>query len=473
MKFRHLLVLLCTGAFLASCYHHRPPTDISGVINHYAAVKSIDCATLAVDDAPGFHPEQKVLVIQMQGAEIDRTNTRRFGSLLSLGGAGTAEYARIADVDRGTITLERKLLNRYDVDGAVQIVSVPEYRNARVSGPVHARAWNGRTGGVLVLHVEGRLVLDGDIVASEQGFRGGTTVEQTQVPFYYVGDFVGTDRQALGMKGEGVARPSRGDGTFGRGAAANAGGGGNNHNAGGGGGANVGCGGNGGYAYPHSRYSGDREIAQGLGGNELRVRGRLLMGGGGGAGHSNNRTGSDGGNGGGIIIVRAGTIVGQGGAIRSTGGDTETAAYDGAGGAGAGGSIWVHADAQEGGRILLDARGGDGGNTANDVERRHVGAGGGGGGGRVWMSVGRQHDRPDARPFAPGLLPNVSGGTGGITILGSNDGTTDGCAGLVAPTWPIPHGVERCRDRDGDGDDDDDDDSNGRGTDGERGSGIE
>ncbi len=448
---RTSLFLLVGGLFLVSCTHRPRVTAISGVVNSYAAVEGIECATLTVDRSDGFYPDQLVLVIQMQGATINQSNTKHYGRVGSWGGVGTAEYARIDEVDGQKIHLENRLLHRYQIDGSVQIVSVAEYKNVLVEGPVHALPWNGRVGGVVAIHAVESLRLSADIDASAQGFRGGKTIEQKRVPYQYIGTFVGHDRDALGMKGESSARLGRRDGRLGRGAPANGGGGGNNHNAGGGGGAHIGAGGNGGYAYPHSRYAGDRKVAQGLGGHPARLRGRLLMGGGGGAGHSNNKTGSDGGHGGGIVIVKAKKIIGEGGAIRAGGEDSETAAYDGAGGAGAGGSVWLSTLRHDGSEILLDATGGTGGNTANDVEQQHVGAGGGGGGGRIWLSDVTLERRSGA--YRTGFAILLKGGSGGRTIRGTNDGTTDGGHGFASKTFPIPIGTATCDERDDDDDD--------------------
>lgn len=439
MKFTYLMAPALMLAFaLSSCSHKHTPPSVSGIINSYAAVLDLDpCEGVSVDNTEGFHPDQLVLVVQMQGARIEGENDRTYGNVLHSGGAGTTEYARISHIERNRIYFKSRLLNRYNTSGGVQLVTVPEYRDLIVKGPVRAARWDGHKGGIVALHVSGNLVLRADIDASRSGFRGGQTIEQTQLVRHYAGDFVGTDRQALGAKGEGIAGFGIRDMILGRGAPANGGGGGGNHNAGGGGGAHVGAGGTGGSAYAHSRYSGDRTIARGLGGHMLQSHGGVLLaGGGGGAGHSNNQTGSDGAAGGGIVVIKAGTIVGEGGAIKVQGGDSETAPYDGAGGAGAGGMVLLIVEEYEG-HLRIDASGGKGGNTANDVEQAHVGAGGGGGGGLIAATTSRDRD---ALPFGH----SAAGGKGGVTIRGTSDGTSDGAEGLVVPAFRIVMGREEC-----------------------------
>lgn len=442
MKFLRLITLfLLLPVLLASCYHRPENTSISGIVNSYAAVSAIDpCEGVVVDRTDGFHPDQLVLVIQMQGADIDGRNHAGYGEVEDLAGAGRAEYARISHIERNQIVFSKQLVNRYNPHGSVQVVSVPEYQDVVVERPVYAPRWDGRTGGVVALHVRGKLVLKADVDVSGAGFRGGKVIEQTRLVPQYVSDYVGTDVQALSSKGEGIAGFGDDRARLGRGAPANGGGGGGNHNAGGGAGANAGAGGTGGYAYAHSRYSGDRTSAQGLGGHALSGRGLLFAGGGGGAGHSNNRTGSDGAAGGGIVVIRAGSVVSDGGAIRARGGNSETAPYDGAGGAGAGGTIYLDLAGCHGSSLRLDASGGNGGNTANNVEQAHVGAGGGGGGGLIIMNRPATETGADGAPVSL----SIAGGKGGKTIRGTNDGTTDGADGRVIPLFDILMGRERC-----------------------------
>ena len=209
-------------------------------------------------------------------------------------------------------------------------------------------------------------------------------------------------------------------------------------------GGNGGLGGNGG--------NGGNGGQGGKGGNAKLLNDASRGGNGGnGARGGDGGIGGDGGHGGGVVIVKPKKIIGEGGAIRAGGEDSETAAYDGAGGAGAGGSVWLSTLRHDGSEILLDATGGTGGNTANDVEQQHVGAGGGGGGGRIWLSDVTLERRSGA--YRTGFAILLKGGSGGRTIRGTNDGTTDGGHGFASKTFPIPIGTATCDERDDDDDD--------------------
>lgn len=428
------------GLFLlSSCAHHwkGTPESASGIINHYAAVVDFDgCSDIEVDNASKFSSGDLVLIIQMQGAEINGSNVTSYGQVTSYGSAGLYEFGRVEWISGNHIWLRNKLVNVYDLNGSLQIVYVPEYKNVKISGPLTCAEWDGKVGGVLVLRASGTVMLEADINVDFKGFRGGITHEQNIIVPNYEGGFVGTDLQKYSAKGEGIAGFGQGVQILGRGAPANGGGGGGNHNAGGGGGANGGCGGNGGYSYQHSRYSGNYKVAQGIGAKPLATHGnRLFLGGGGGAGHSNNLTGSDGGNGGGIVLVQAERIVGKDHTIRASGQGTHLAKYDGVGGAGAGGTIALHIKSVHG-DLRLDVSGGNGGSTYEDVEHKGVGPGGGGGGGVIrstaWSSdVGT-------------VIPVISGGANGLTIRNDNYGAETGCEGQIFHKLEIPEGKESC-----------------------------
>lgn len=428
------------GLFLlSSCSHHRPQsaTSISGIINHYAAVTDIDrCAGVTVEDASRFSTGDLVMIIQMQGATINGSNTSAYGTITDYGSAGTYELARIHWIAGNTIHFQKRIINTYDVAGNVQLVYVPEYKNVSVDGMLTCKQWDGKVGGVLALQASGAVIFNADVNVDGKGFRGGEVHEQTAVLPNFEGGFVGTDLQKYSQKGEGIAGFGIGNQTLGRGAPANGGGGGGNHNGGGGGGSNGGCGGKGGFSYQHPRYSGDYQIAQGLGGHTLdQEYSRLFLGGGGGAGHTNNSTSSDGGNGGGIVFLQATRIIGNNHSIQSRGASTLTSKYDGASGAGAGGTVALDIRATCEG-LNVDVAGGNGGNSDNDVEHKDVGPGGGGGGGVVWFTLAA---------LPPGQINvNVQGGQNGITIRNTPYGATPGCDGVIQFGLIVPKGTETC-----------------------------
>ena len=153
-----------------------------------------------------------------------------------------------------------------------QVVRVPQYANAALTGNLTALSWNGSAGGVLALQTNGTVNLSGfnlDVLA--RGFRGGgvnftapygpPVIDPINGSSFYVAPtdaLPGGEREGS-FKSEGIAGTpqlvSNGtaqtntgvDGYTGgsrsRGAPGNAGGGGNNQNAGGGGGGNGGQGG--------------------------------------------------------------------------------------------------------------------------------------------------------------------------------------------------------------------------------------
>ncbi|MCB0641336.1 MAG: PKD domain-containing protein, partial [Phaeodactylibacter sp.] len=365
-------------------------TPISGVINHYAGILSIDpCeGALAVTTTNGFEAGQRVLIIQMQGATINESNSAQYGTISSLGSAGLYEQGVIASISGSTIFLENILINAYELSENVQLVSYPEYEDAIVEGELSAANWDGQTGGILAFSVQNTLTLEASINLDGKGFRGGTVqvLESScqwflnQDDYYYP---TGSWRGA--RKGEGIAQYIS-EKEAGRGPQANGGGGGNDHNAGGGGGANQSAGGLGGIHTPPGVFFCDGDYP-GFPGKAINsANTRIFLGGGGGAGHTDdNGAGSRGGNGGGLAFIRANTLIGNGHTISARGEDSPTAAGDGAGGGGAGGTLVL--DIQNlSGQVSIQLDGGDGADT-NNLAERCFGPGGGGSGGQLIQSA--------------------------------------------------------------------------------------
>ena len=318
-------------------------TSIGGIINDYSAVNFIDACEgkILVSNAAPYNVNDKILIIQMQGATINEDNSSSFGDILDIRSTGLFEISTIIAKNGDTLLIENRLLNEYDIDGSVQVVSYPEFDNAMITSELTAMPWNGTIGGVLAFSVANDLTFNADINITGDGFRGGTSVSNTNnctgafnnanQYFYSFGNWRGA------QKGEGIAIKIM-DKQNGRGAQANGGGGGNDHNSGGGGGGNVSAGGMGGERISNF-ISGDcRGNNPGEAGKFFpREANRVFMGGGGGAGHANNGMGENGGNGGGILIAQVTRVIGEGFAINSNGiGTNEIALGDGAGGGGAG-----------------------------------------------------------------------------------------------------------------------------------------
>jgi hypothetical protein len=377
-----------------------------------------------------------LLVIQMQGADIDYSNTNAYGDGVAGGGAsgnlttnftaGTYEYVvannttTITAAGGGTIQLASALVNSYANANATtttgqqrfQVIRVPQYINLTINGTIAATPWNGTTGGILAIDVAGQTTFStgGTLDASARGFRGGGGRTQTAVNNDSPDYVNATDLNA--QKGEGTAGTPRyvnapttptnattnvvttltadgyPGGTSGRGAPGNAGGGGNDDidNSGGGGGANGGTGGRGG-----NNFSTNLAIG-GEPGTSFDVvsSSRLVLGGGGGAGTTNNSSGtpgsgaaSSGAPGGGLIILRTGSVTGTGTIVANGGNANGSVVDDGSGGGGAGGTILVTASNTVGlANLTLRANGGTGGTNTGGTSGNH-GPGGGGGGGVI------------------------------------------------------------------------------------------
>lgn len=419
-----LLVLLLLPVFVQSQTAH-----LSGVINRYAAVLAIDTCSGRIDvpDTAGFRVGDNILLIQMQGAVISANNDAGFGQITDLNCAGLFERAVVDSVAAGAFFLRGRLLNRYDVAGKVQAVSMPHFHQAVVTDTLRPKSWDGLTGGILAFAVTNTLTLDAPAVADGAGFRGGAdylapanncTWLIGESGYYYP---AGSWRGAY--KGEGVAAADSSK-ILGRGPQANGGGGGNDHNAGGGGGSNAGPGGVGGDNDEPATFGCDGYFP-GLPGYILVPDSlRLFMGGGGGAGHANNNLTSRGGNGGGIVLIEAGRIEGSRPFISANGLPGSAANGDGGGGGGAGGTIWLRAgDAPD--NIQVASNGGAGGNTININQNRCFGPGGGGGGGCIYAKL-------------PGIPLPAGGAAGQITLSsngcnGSGSGAFPGLPGTVLP----------------------------------------
>jgi len=410
----------------------------------YTAVQGIDYCTAAihVEDTEGFEAGMAVILIQMNGAQIQDGNNSAFGTVTDLRNAGLYEKGQIDRISNDTVYLTATLVQEYNFDAAVQLVAMPTLATASIDETVSIAPWNGSTGGVLALKVTGTLTINGTLDARGAGFRGGALTDydvectggfnNANRYFYAAGDWRGAG------KGEGVAAfiPGRENG---RGPQANGGGGGNDHNSGGGGGANVTQGGNGGrretpFLDLGLSCKGDNP---GIGGRALdNMAGRIFLGGGGGAGHTNNSESSRGGNGGGIVIIEAEVIVSNNGRIDVSGEAGEEGQGDGAGAGGAGGTVIVMATELQG-QLTIDAKGGDGGGANGGNVEECYGPGGGGSGGVFFTNL-----------TSNSLNVELAGGTAGILTNSLNDcnnttsGAQAGAAGINSMLDVLPQGTE-------------------------------
>ncbi len=408
------------AVFLFCCFGLMAQTNISGTINQYSSVNSIDYPgnSVTVSDPGFFAVGDQVLLIQMQGATINETNSSSFGDISSYGGAGNYELATVCDVTGSVVILENDLVHSdYDPAGQVQLITVPVYADATVDAELTGQAWDGTTGGVVVLSVTNDLTLNAPINMDGKGFRGGAFENAVSNCVWFLGVnnyFYDTQNDGGGKKGESIASYISAK-EYGRGAQAAGGGGGNDHNSGGGGGANAGAGGVGGEDISTGAFNCDGEFP-GQGGKLPALNSnRIFPGSGGGAGDGNNNVGTSGGNGGGIILIFTSTLtVGTSASISANGiAAANTTAGDGAGGGGAGGSIYLEASSVSG-TPVLSAVGGKGGDVNNGNLNRCFGPGGGGGGGLIRTNL-----------TLPGASLVVAGGVAGESL----NTTAAGCTG--------------------------------------------
>ncbi|MBI5954674.1 MAG: class F sortase [Chloroflexi bacterium] len=478
-----------------------PPTMLNGILNTYhpgtadapAGTTSISIGPARAGGGPPIAAGDMLLVVQMQGADLDGSNDQRYGdgvgtanivgdtvnysaanayaggNLAANFSAGRYEYVTATGpVSGGAVPISTGLVNSYFSASFItqgqrtfQVIRVPQYLNAALSGTVSALRWDGSTGGIVVFSVQDTLDWNGNTIdVSTLGFRGGGG-RQLGGLGDAVGTFASTDYRTLstfsvnGAKGEGYAGTPRYindngvlldngaanegfiNGSYGRGASGNGGGGStdgrprsNSQNSGGGGGGNGGYGGMGGNSWQSGAVTG------GFGGAPFPGSApRVILGGGGGAGTTNDGTGSpangfasSGAAGGGVVMIRACTIVGAG-TIRADGATAnQTVLNDGGGGGGAGGSVVVIARNNGGsvGNLTVSAAGGDGGITwpAQTAPIDRHGPGGGGGGGFIFTS-------------GPLVAGDVSGGLNGTSTTANDPfGATAGGDGIAVTNVP-------------------------------------
>ncbi len=416
--------------------------DISGIINQYSKViSSGNClSSIKIENPELFYEGEEVILMQMQGAIINESNSSSYGTINDLNTTGSYEKAIIEAISNDTIFLTQDLINEFDYSKSVQIISYPKYDNATISSTLTCKNWNGKTGGVLAFQVTGTTTFDAGIDVTGKGFRGGEKLEisgnsctwlAASASYYYP-----NNSWEGSSKGEGIAIISSGK-EFGKGAQANGGGGGNDHNSGGAGGGNYNTGGIGGENDDPSVFA-CRGYNPGIGGLALNyTSNHAFLGGGGGAGHGNNNLSSAGGNGGGIMIFSSASITGSSQQIIAKGNDaTQTGGGDGAGGGGAGGTVLLNVS-ELGNNLSIDVSGGKGGNVDDEFYNRCHGPGGGGSGGFV-----------NSTNSTSGVSITLNGGEPGVIINSIADcnltssNAQKGGDGSISVGLTIPQGSE-------------------------------
>lgn len=433
----------------------QPNTFFPGLLNPLAGATSITVSA-GTGTTSGIQAGDLLLIIQMQGADIDATNTNSYGDSTLNGGvtntvafgvagyaggvngtnfvAGNYEWAVAAGGGAtfgagGAINLSAPLARGYftravtSTQGkqAYQVIRVPQYSNLTVTAGLTVVPWDGSRGGVLVLEATGDLNLNGQTInATGRGFRGAGTIEQgpqctTDGGVTACLEYVTLGALQLGgFKGEGLV------GTPGRVY--------NNDFTGGGGGVIAPAAGP--YADGYVNGDGSRGAPGNAGGGGNQHNGGGGGGGNGGSGGNGGNSwngstagffgqpvGGFGGSPSGNVASR--WIMGGGGGAGDIGGNGFTAP-DGSGGSG-GGLVILRASRIAGGGALINANGVDG------QRSRATDAGGGGGaGGTVVIAAG-------TGGLSGALTVNASGGAGGSYTVAvvETDGPGGGGGGGV------------------------------------------
>lgn len=411
----------------------RAQTSISGIVNTYSAVTSfsiLGCETeLSISNASVYSIGDIVIIHQTQHSTgITTSNIASYGEAIS-SAAGKTQWGTVSATSATSITISSTLSSDFkQTNSKIQVVLVPEYQDATVSSELTAKAWDGITGGVLAIIVNGALRLNASINVDGKGFRAGTSTPNLGYSCGEMGyGFASTSNNGAD-KGEGfddfvsLHRRGRGPWTVG-------GGGGNNHNAGGGGGAGAAIGGQGGREWSNCNPTADNGGLGGLAFDYITNSGFLSLGGGGGAGHNNlSNVNTPGGNGGGVIIIVADSLYTNANSITASGlnaPDYAGSGAEGAGGGGGGGAVFLDVSNyafNAANLININSAGGKGGDLSASA-----GPGGGGGGGLIAFK--------GAAP-SPAAL-EISGGIAGSLNNGTTNLATAGSSGLIETNYNI------------------------------------
>ncbi len=220
------------------------PATLSGILNTYypgvaagiaAGATSLTLGLPSLGAAGTVTVGDKLLIIQMQGADINSSDDERYGDGTGTAGntptttisqatgytalnlAGGFEYVQVTAAAGANITFTPSLTNSYAQNTGVQprrtyqVIRVPQYSSATINSasPVVAQTWDGAVGGVVAVDVAGALNFTGSgphMDASNRGFRGGAQgVANSTCCNSVLARYVSTLTADGGSKGEGVA----------------------------------------------------------------------------------------------------------------------------------------------------------------------------------------------------------------------------------------------------------------------------
>jgi hypothetical protein len=396
---------------------------------------------------PTIHTGDIVLIVQMSGASA--ISGDQSAVPVDFSGVGQYEFRYVDTAFGSSFTFADPLDYSYTAAGA-QIMVVPQFSSLTLvnGGTVSMKSWDGSTGGIGAVFVQGAVDMDStsSFQAQGAGYRGGQAAGDS-VNFDCTANLKTSPNGGGAPKGDGIT------GTFGTsdidsayGNYANRAGGGNRYGAGGGGGSNGGPGGDGG-----NRYN-DGSPYGGRGGSAMVVIEQdthALMGGGGGAGDRGYSTDSAGGNGGGLWLIRAGSLSNGDAGFTVAGASAGENSIGGGGGGGAGGIIIAHIHGPMsciGAGAGFVASGGNGGDVSQDY-----GPGGGGGGGFISIRYLSGACTTDVSPGDRGLAGGTSARSATHGAAGSESICIDTDMDGSCNSMDLCTGLDYTGDTDGDG----------------------
>jgi uncharacterized repeat protein (TIGR01451 family) len=189
------------GALSGVVNAYYPPGSGVGTVNAGSTSIVLGAAAASPGAQTAIAVGDLLLIIQMQDAQINSTNTSSYGSGVpgdpagstGLGSSGEFEFVTATSavpVTGGSLSFTGTgvgggLLNTYTSAAATatqgiqtfQVVRVPQYTTATLSSGLTAPAWNGATGGVLALDIASQLTLGGTVATDGLGFRGGGGID--------------------------------------------------------------------------------------------------------------------------------------------------------------------------------------------------------------------------------------------------------------------------------------------------------
>ena len=146
------------------------------IVNSYTLLTgggNIGSTSLNVSSTAGFSVGDLIMIYQAQGATINggaiHNNVSgaagltepHWGDIKDYGNSGNYEFVQIASVG-GTLDLNCGLKNNYDANKA-QVIKVAKYTSSTTLGNITCATWNGSTGGIIAIYLDGDLILNGNI----------------------------------------------------------------------------------------------------------------------------------------------------------------------------------------------------------------------------------------------------------------------------------------------------------------------